>query len=117
MPDFQLVLIEWEDSHSPAGWQTLDAPFEDRALVCRSVGWLVLDGARAKVLAPHLNNAEPGVLLQGSGIITIPTRAVLRVASLEETSPQGNAGVTASLAPVDAPVCGPALESAQLQPT
>jgi hypothetical protein len=96
MTDPKLVLIEWEDSHSPVGWQQIDGTFEDRALVCRSVGWLMLDGERAKVLAPHLNTAESGVPLQGSGIITIPVGAVLRVVPLTETIPQVSAEPTAS---------------------
>ena len=58
----------------------------DRALVCRSVGWLVLDGERAKVVAPHLNQQEAGVALQGSGVMTIPARAVLRIVDLRETA-------------------------------
>jgi hypothetical protein len=80
----RLVLIEWEDSHSAGPWQALDGAIEDRALICRSVGWLVLDGSRAKVVAPHLNEHEPGVPLQGSGLMTIPARAVLRMVDLRE---------------------------------
>ena len=71
-PSFRLVLIEWEDSHSDGVWQQLDVELEDRALVCRSVGWLVLDGERAKVIVPHLSDQEDGVPLQGCGIMTIP---------------------------------------------
>src|SRR5438093_515728 len=85
----RLVLIEWEDSHSSGAWQELATELEDRAVVCRSVGWLVLDGDTAKVVAPHLNEQEPGVPQQGCGIMTIPTRSVLRIADLQElpTSP------------------------------
>jgi hypothetical protein len=50
----RLVLIEWEDSHGNGEWQRVDVPIEDRALVCKSVGWLVLDGKHAKVLGPAL---------------------------------------------------------------
>lgn len=82
----RLVLVEWEDSHGGRGWQSLDATPEDRALVCRSVGWLVLDGKQAKVVAPHMNEQEPGVPLQGSGVITIPSRAVLRIVTLTEAA-------------------------------
>ncbi|MGI9078764.1 MAG: hypothetical protein ACR2G6_15760 [Gemmatimonadaceae bacterium] len=82
----RLVLIEWEDSHSVDAWQELGERIEDRALVCRSVGWLVLDGKRAKVVAPHLNEQEPGVPLQGGGVMTIPTRAVLRMVDLREAN-------------------------------
>jgi hypothetical protein len=80
----RLVLIEWEDSHADGSWQKIDGEIEDRALVCRSVGWLVLDGEGVKVVAPHINEAEQGVPLQGCGIMTIPTRAVLRVTDLTQ---------------------------------
>jgi hypothetical protein len=82
----RLVLIEWEDSHSDGAWHDLGGEIEDRALVCRSVGWLVLDGEQAKVVAPHLNQQEAGVPLQGSGVMTIPARAVLRIVNLCETA-------------------------------
>ena len=81
----RLVLIEWEDSHSDGSWQALDTEIEDRALICQSVGWLVLDGRCTKVVVPHLNQGEEGVPLQGCGIMTIPTSAVLRVVDLRET--------------------------------
>ena len=79
----RLVLIEWEDSHGDGAWHQLDGEIEDRALVCRSVGWLVLDGERAKVIVPHLSEQDAGVPLQGSGVMTIPASAVLRIVGLE----------------------------------
>ncbi len=81
----RLVLVEWEDSHGDGEWQQLDGEIEDRVLVCRSVGWLVLDGERVKVVAPHLHQGEEGVPTQGCGIMTIPTSAVIRVVNLQET--------------------------------
>lgn len=83
-----LVLIEWEDSHSSGSWQTLDTEIEDRVLVCRSVGWLIVDGQCAKVLAPHLNQGEDGVPLQGCGVMTIPTAAVIRMVGLQRNTPR-----------------------------
>ena len=80
----RLVLIEWVDSHGNGEWQDIASPIADRALVCRSVGWLVLDGRRAKVIAPHINESEPGVEAQGCGIMTIPAAAVLSVRTLRE---------------------------------
>jgi hypothetical protein len=81
--DWPLVMIEWEDSHGDGAWQGLEGvTIEDRALVCRSVGWLALDGERAKVIVPHLSEQDAGVPLQGCGILTIPTRAVLRIVPL-----------------------------------
>ena len=75
----RLVLIEWEDSHGDGAWQQLDAEIEDRVLVCRSVGWLVLDGKRAKVIVPHLSEQDTGVPRPGRGVMTNPARAVLRI--------------------------------------
>ena len=77
-------MVEWEDSHGDGSWHDLENGIEDRALICSSVGWLVLDGEHAKVVAPHMNEQEPGVPFQGSGIMTIPTRAVLRITPLGE---------------------------------
>lgn len=82
----RLVLIEWEDSHSSGAWQEVGGEIEDRALVCRSVGWLVLDGENAKVVAPHINDQEPGVALQACGVMTIPARSVLSITDLVGTS-------------------------------
>ena len=80
--DYPLVMIEWEDSHACGTWQELDGDIEDMALVCRSVGWLVLDGEHAKVIAPHLSQEGAGVPLQGNGIMTIPARAILQLVQL-----------------------------------
>jgi hypothetical protein len=87
----RLVLIEWEDSHADGAWQNIGGKIEDRALVCRSVGWLVLDGERAKVVAPHINQEESGVPLQGCGIMTIPTGAVLRILDLTQHGGESDA--------------------------
>ena len=78
----RLVLIEWEDSHGNGEWQEIDGSIEDRALVCRSVGWLVLDGKRAKVIAPHISEPEPGAEGQGCGIMTISAAAILTMTDI-----------------------------------
>ena len=95
----RLVLIEWEDSHSNGAWQEVGGEIEDRALVCRSVGWLVLDGENAKVVAPHINDQEPGVALQACGVMTIPARSVLAVTELT-SSPSERACPARSSAPI-----------------
>lgn len=82
MTNPRLVLVEWEDSHANGEWQEFDGQIEDRAFVCRSVGWLVLDGKRAKVIAPHVNESEPGVEHQGCGIMTIPAAAIISITDL-----------------------------------
>ena len=86
----RLVLIEWADSHTDGGWQRLDGELVDRAATCRSVGWLVLDGADVKIVAPHLSRPDEGVPLQGSGVMHIPACAVLRVSDLSEHGASGD---------------------------
>ena len=81
----RLVLIEWEDSHSSGEWQALEDNYEDRVLSVKSAGWLIHDGERAKIIVPHLSQEDPRVSLQGSGIMTIPASAVVRVTALKET--------------------------------
>ena len=79
----RLVIIEWEDSHSDGSWQELGEELEDRALLCRSVGWLVMDGERAKVIVPHMSKQDAGVPPQGCGVMTIPASSVLRIIDLQ----------------------------------
>ena len=81
--ELPLVLIEWVDAHGDGKWQELDG-LDDRALLCRSVGWLVLDGENAKVVAPHMIEQEPGVPLQGCGLMTIPASSVVTMWGLTE---------------------------------
>jgi hypothetical protein len=78
---FPLVLVEWQDSHLTGTWEGL-ADILDECQVCRSVGYLVHDGAVSKVVAPHV--ATPDGVFQGTGLMTIPAGAVLRVVPLVE---------------------------------
>lgn len=80
----RLVLVEWVDSHSSSGWQVIEGDIEDRALVCLSVGWLLLDGANVKVVAPHKNHPEDSASFQTNGVMTIPTCSVVRMVDLHE---------------------------------
>ena len=73
-----LVLIEWLDSHYVNGW-TLNDPNE-QGLLCRSVGWLVHDGEKAKTIASHLSDEyEP----QRCGEMTIPSGAIVKIWKLK----------------------------------
>ena len=69
-----LVLITWLDSHYVAGWHT-DEPSEIPSL-CRSVGWLIYDGDKAKTIASHITDEETP---QRCGEMTIPVAAIVRV--------------------------------------
>jgi hypothetical protein len=84
-----LVLVEWLDSFGCSStWQPLAVDDAIAPLVCRSVGWLVHDGAACKVLVPHIaGTAQPFSPNQGCGDMTIPTCAVLRIVDLIEASP------------------------------
>ena len=68
----RLVLIEWLDSHYVAGWHTEEPQKEP--LLCRSVGWLIYDGERAKTIAAHITEEETP---QRCGEITIPNCAIV----------------------------------------
>jgi len=82
----KLVLIEWLDSHSGKGWQTIDQ-LERVAepLYCRSVGWLLSERNGCKVLVPHLaGEKNRKAILLGCGDLTIPTKAVVKMMVLKQ---------------------------------
>ena len=83
----RLVLVEWEDSFGCSSrWREIP-DITLTPLRCRSVGWLLHDGEACKVIIPHLSaNDHAHSLQQGCGDMTIPTRAVLRMVDLAETS-------------------------------
>mgnify|MGYP006915363189 CR=1 FL=1 len=80
-----LVLIEWEDSRQPAsGWAHLSSIDEPSVVRCVSVGWLIHNGSRVKMLAPNLGDLDDEDNVQASGIIRIPARSVIKLTALEE---------------------------------
>jgi len=81
----KLVLIEWFDSHGPLdGWQILeDMECTHEPLKCRSVGWLLHDGEACKVIMPHIaGDKNMHLPSQGRGILTIPTKSIVRLTEL-----------------------------------
>jgi hypothetical protein len=74
----KLTMIEWMDSHHTAHWTTGSPATEP--LLCRSVGWLVHDGDKAKTLAPHMTNEHTP---QRAGEMTIPTCAIVKMRTLK----------------------------------
>lgn len=79
----RLVLIEWEDSAQPSSaWQFRE---DVKAAVVRiqSVGWLIKDGKRIKALAPNVGGIDRKVAVQVSGVISIPTRCVIRIKEIK----------------------------------
>jgi len=80
-----LVLIEWEDSVQPSSdWRFLAQIGEQEAVICRSVGWLIKDTNRVKVLAPNFGGLQDATQLQVSGQIVIPASAVRKTVRLKE---------------------------------
>ena len=84
MCSMRLVLIEWLDSFGcSSDWQSLEN-CSPKPMRCRSVGWLVHDGEDCKVIVPHLSEDDhPNAPRQGCGDMTIPSRSVINIASLE----------------------------------
>ena len=81
----KLVLIEWVDSHSGRGCQSFeDLKRSAEPLYCRSVGWMVLENDKCKVIAPHLSGEKNGkTIIQYSGDITIPAKAIIKISVLK----------------------------------
>jgi hypothetical protein len=81
---YPLVLVEWVDSVvGTTGWGFL-ANAKASLTVCRSVGWLVRDDAKCKLLVAHVSEANEGVDAQGCGDVAIPSAAVVRITPLVE---------------------------------
>lgn len=81
-----LVLIEWEDSMRPrSAWTHLSDMREPPAPTkCASVGWLLHDTRRVKVLAPNMGGLEGEDNVQACGMIEIPARCVVKITRLRE---------------------------------
>lgn len=80
-----LVIIEWEDSAQPLpAWQHLSDLSLPGVIKCASVGWLVKDGKKVKVLAPNMGGIDSPENIQASGFMQIPTRCVVSIKRLEE---------------------------------
>lgn len=83
----QLVMIEWEDSTQPQGrWQWLSGVETPKIVRCLSVGFMIRDTDEVKTLAPNLGNVDCDGDVQASGLISIPTRAVLRICKIREVN-------------------------------
>jgi hypothetical protein len=81
--EFRLVLIEWLDSYGcSATWQDL-ANCELGVMVRQSVGWLIHDDERCKVIFPHMNQPDHTNASQpGCGDMTIPSASIIKILEL-----------------------------------
>lgn len=73
-----LVLVEWRDSNIMPTW-TRDTP-ETTATKCRTVGWLVHDGADAKTIAASMTEEDDP---QRCCQMTIPAAVIVRMRALK----------------------------------
>jgi len=83
-----LVIVEWVDSSQPqASWSFLKDMPAPKAVQCVSVGWLVHRSEEVICLAPNMGDIRSELeSAQTSGNMTIPTRCVLKITCLGETS-------------------------------
>jgi hypothetical protein len=79
----RLVYVEWVDSNGAAGWHQYDDMLATvtKGMLCKSVGWLLLDGHDRIALVPNL--AETGSVADAT---TIPketsSRTPLRISAV-----------------------------------
>ena len=76
----KLVIIEWLDSSTFGGiWNDISEIVDQtHSLLCRSVGWVLLDNKDFIVLVSHLTGK------QASGDMTIPKKAILKTTVLKK---------------------------------
>lgn len=81
-----LVLVEWDDAHSPAGkgWHDLtDIPTGG----CRvlTVGWCVTNTGTHMTIIPHVSGGfDLQVVPRGMGAMTIPVSRILKTTVLRK---------------------------------
>jgi hypothetical protein len=80
--NYKLVIIEWEDSQlGYQGWKFIhDQPKEIPHFI--SVGFLVHEDEKCKILYPHVKNTDDIDEISGSGDIKIPNSAILKLTEL-----------------------------------
>ena len=80
-----MVLLEWEDSRQPTrGWTRVNELGQQSACHCYSVGFLVEDNDKVKVLAASVADVDDDK--QAMGMTVIPTACVLRMTRLTSSS-------------------------------
>lgn len=78
----KLVMIVWEDSQlGYQGWKVVQEQPKGFPYYV-SVGFLVYEDERCKILYPHLKNTSEDDDLSGSGDIQIPVSAIIKEVEL-----------------------------------
>lgn len=83
---YPVVMVEWWDSTGGNGDWLPVQKLEPQETICLSVGLLVVDGERAKVIVPHWHEADEAIGLKesGCGEMVIPVGAIRRMVRLQE---------------------------------
>jgi len=83
-PSYKLVLVEWMDSYTDnKSWHPLDDKIEMPA-ICKSVGYLVADKEKVKIIYPHIAIEDEWTNEAGKGSIIIPTISIVSMKELKE---------------------------------
>lgn len=81
----KLVYIKWLDSSSHGDSWMDPNDLEDDNIFCESVGWLQIDGKKAKVIVPHKMNchdSECKLTHSVFGALTIPNVCIVEIREL-----------------------------------
>ena len=82
----KLMMIEWIDSHSGSGWQSMET-VKNELLYCRSVGWLVSENDKSILIASSISGEKNGdIKLCVGGDVCIPKKAIIKKIVLTERS-------------------------------
>jgi hypothetical protein len=97
MNDCPLVIVRWEDSAQPIpGWQHLSDMVPPGIVECATVGWLIRDDDKVKVVAQNIGGINTDDNMQASGVMAIPARCVISIERLEEAEPTSSCPVSAT---------------------
>lgn len=92
-----LVLIRWEDSaQTIPRWQHLSELVPPDIVECATVGWLIRDDDKVKVVAQSIGGINAEDNMQASGVMAIPARCVISIEQLEEAEPTSSCPVPAT---------------------
>lgn len=85
--DCPLVIVRWEDSAQPVPrWQHLADLEMPQIVECATVGWLIRDDDKVKVVAQSMGGINTDDNIQTSGVMAIPARCVISIERLEEAT-------------------------------
>ncbi len=95
--DCPLVIVRWEDSAQPIPrWQHLSELALPDIVECATVGWLIRDDGKVKVVAQSIGGINADDNMQASGVMAIPARCVISIERLEEAEPTSSGPVSAT---------------------